>query len=1132
MKNLSVRKIIYVILIKFTVFAQVLFSHNAEIFIGNLAGPGNDIWVKFYPVRSLLKGPIDVYSPVYYSMSTILWPSGWDRRNPPIQNDLKYIMGLDGVALLHSETYGFWRLPYTPTYGEYLFIGSDAVPNNYADGIFGLGHYVLELYNNPLNEPFAVIPIDWLDEHYIRAHLYIRNADLNIKVYSWDPVNITFQWLAGEGGQGDEISLWHPLLDPNDMGKIKVYRQYHRYNVALENWEGNFFTPIIPVALSDNDPLYRKYPLDATDPYFVPSPYTVPKHVNPELLNVNLDIQAGHWSYVRCSKSFTVTDGITLKLKSNPNTKFIVGDVPNYPACGAVFNTSAGSTLHLEANTELIVEQGCTWNDLCGEIILEPGSCILIRGTYNPCNTIDRVISNSSFLVMESGGVLNIPSNRKLIFDGAGSFLKVLPGNCQIKLGQGASIEFKNGAYIDTNGCTFTSLNSGDKWNGILLENAGTQSIIQNCTFNDFTNGVTISNSQGYESWLKVLNYNTFNMQNGPPMGCTGVSALNVFNFTVSGNTFNLGTNEYNLGLYIQNNTGQSGGGAGPGSSYSLNILSNTFNGSANPLMINCLASSLTPFLIKRNIFNTTYGYPSYGIFANKITGNIKNNFFNDLNSNQALTLQQSSVNLFDNVFKSTYKTIILQSSSYGLMVPIQNPQGQWVWYGGYNKLTTDVSNNIDFTNGVAVISPKGYNCFNVIAQPNYHLVGQSCQPFAYNAVENYWSPNPPSFDIECSGFPWPVVYEPYLSNCPYFVNPAEDGIIEDLGNGIYDTIFVTSGGEGGSHPNTMQKTTSTDRILYYEAITKRKQGDFAGAILKCKELINSHDTSKYFMSAVDEIYLNYLESDTTSNQNITNVLFNALKTYLGQKVQQYSGNNRFIEKAYKYILMCLVKTETYSEAIAGYENIMNNHTDPVVRLNANWDRGAVVFLMGQGGGISVLSEKNYAKKMKRLLDKNPVHKKAEETFKESRNNYESDRSKYTKEEKAELNRRIERFNPVSNVELQSKIISDIKLLNFLNNKQLENDASAFVPKRFKLHQNYPNPFNPVTTIKYDIPKDNFVLIKIYDLLGREIFTESEFKKAGRYEVKFDGSNFASGLYFYKFEAGNFVETKKMVLIK
>ncbi|MCI0449371.1 MAG: peptidylprolyl isomerase, partial [Chlorobi bacterium] len=176
--------------------------------------------------------------------------------------------------------------------------------------------------------------------------------------------------------------------------------------------------------------------------------------------------------------------------------------------------------------------------------------------------------------------------------------------------------------------------------------------------------------------------------------------------------------------------------------------------------------------------------------------------------------------------------------------------------------------------------------------------------------------------------------------------------------------------------------------------------------------------------------------------------------------------------------------------------------------------------------------EKNYAKKMKRLLDKNPVHKKAEETFKESRNNYESDRSKYTKEEKAELNRRIERFNPVSNVELQSKIISDIKLLNFLNNKQLENDASAFVPKRFKLHQNYPNPFNPVTTIKYDIPKDNFVLIKIYDLLGREIFTESEFKKAGRYEVKFDGSNFASGLYFYKFEAGNFVETKKMVLIK
>ncbi|MCI0449874.1 MAG: T9SS type A sorting domain-containing protein, partial [Chlorobi bacterium] len=105
----------------------------------------------------------------------------------------------------------------------------------------------------------------------------------------------------------------------------------------------------------------------------------------------------------------------------------------------------------------------------------------------------------------------------------------------------------------------------------------------------------------------------------------------------------------------------------------------------------------------------------------------------------------------------------------------------------------------------------------------------------------------------------------------------------------------------------------------------------------------------------------------------------------------------------------------------------------------------------------------------------------------------------------------------------------DVRNSNVTNNN---------IPFAYKLYQNYPNPFNPVTTIKYDIPQDNFVSIKIYDLLGREIFTFSEFKKAGSYEVKFDGSGFASGLYFYKIEAGPstgsglFTETKKMVLIK
>lgn len=89
------------------------------------------------------------------------------------------------------------------------------------------------------------------------------------------------------------------------------------------------------------------------------------------------------------------------------------------------------------------------------------------------------------------------------------------------------------------------------------------------------------------------------------------------------------------------------------------------------------------------------------------------------------------------------------------------------------------------------------------------------------------------------------------------------------------------------------------------------------------------------------------------------------------------------------------------------------------------------------------------------------------------------------------------------------------------------------IPKQFALSQNYPNPFNPITNIKYDLPKDIFVTIKIYDMLGREIKTlVNEFKNAGSYVVSFNGSELASGIYFYRIQAGDFASVKRMVLIK
>jgi hypothetical protein len=85
----------------------------------------------------------------------------------------------------------------------------------------------------------------------------------------------------------------------------------------------------------------------------------------------------------------------------------------------------------------------------------------------------------------------------------------------------------------------------------------------------------------------------------------------------------------------------------------------------------------------------------------------------------------------------------------------------------------------------------------------------------------------------------------------------------------------------------------------------------------------------------------------------------------------------------------------------------------------------------------------------------------------------------------------------------------------------------------FKLQQNYPNPFNPKTTIKYSIPSTSFIKLKVFDVLGNEIATlVNEEKSAGNYDVDFNASEIPSGVYFYKLKAGDFTQTKKMVLLK
>lgn len=92
---------------------------------------------------------------------------------------------------------------------------------------------------------------------------------------------------------------------------------------------------------------------------------------------------------------------------------------------------------------------------------------------------------------------------------------------------------------------------------------------------------------------------------------------------------------------------------------------------------------------------------------------------------------------------------------------------------------------------------------------------------------------------------------------------------------------------------------------------------------------------------------------------------------------------------------------------------------------------------------------------------------------------------------------------------------------------------SAEVPEKFKLFQNYPNPFNPVTRIRFEIVSFEFTSLKIFDIKGREIHTIlNERLRPGTYEASFDGNELPGGVYFYRIKTGNYIETKKMMLVK
>jgi hypothetical protein len=139
------------------------------------------------------------------------------------------------------------------------------------------------------------------------------------------------------------------------------------------------------------------------------------------------------------------------------------------------------------------------------------------------------------------------------------------------------------------------------------------------------------------------------------------------------------------------------------------------------------------------------------------------------------------------------------------------------------------------------------------------------------------------------------------------------------------------------------------------------------------------------------------------------------------------------------------------------------------------------------------------------------------------------------KENSRAVSNELDGLFPLSQGAIEAhRILGDKEYFNiFPEEKSFKKTATSTIPTEYSLSDNYPNPFNPTTIINFQIPEDGFVTLKVYDILGREVASlVNADKKAGYYSCDFDASKLSSGVYIYKITANNFIQSKKMLMIK
>jgi hypothetical protein len=770
-------------------------------------------------------------------------------------------------------------------------------------------------------------------------------------------------------------------------------------------------------------------------------------------------------------------------------------------------------------------------------------------GTFN-CQ--DTIFTNGYNLTIGFGTTINFSDSGCIVVNG-GSFTcgdVSQPTHERNIIFKG--ISNNNWSGFTFYGCDLVNINSAQFQNVKgPAENTNYAVKMINCnTFN--INNCTFTNADPQKSGAIEANYSGSSMESSP-------------NLCIAGNTFNMNSSDKTIVSIIANAE----------SSVPVMLDNNVFTSNSNSATAMYLAFVSGVEIGGNAIVGYNKGiemhYSNIDVIGNSITTTTGNNGakgidagdFSSVNLSTNGTLRTGGLNIFDNAGQNINNIYVNSSYFYlekgnNIFSIISNSNS----YHLKGNFPGDGDSQFDETS----------NCFRV---DNVAVVES----------------NLPVKDVKWSDSEGDVDFSFFSYDCSTGSECNE--MVVDMGNSVYDTICIIPGGSGGGVPSVQ---TVTPKKMYDSLCVLMRLRNFPQAKVKCYELLNTFPDSTQSLNAISKLYYLAVSLDT-STVNITDcktflntlILNHPNNLSLVRKCNYYVQKCKVRLKQYQSAMtgfqqIMQQNPYSYEALLASWDyaathllDSLNGHSGGTSNDQLSRQSGSStmdnVQLQEQDINYSRFNIEEFSsedifaldydvlfEKIDNLLfnddDKDAFTKEQRESISTSVVTALDNSKKKSKNHIETLTKKSEQGNSDATVELKviktlkevvkikkpktifehiKSVNKDIQKLNTVKNETVKNVTSV-IPQTYNLSQNYPNPFNPVTKINYELPNDGKVKLVIYDILGREIKTlVNELKQAGRYTIEFNGTQFASGVYFYRIqvEGGKtYTAVKKMVLIK